>query len=47
MEINWKERIAKYGYRIDLETATDHDLTEYIETKMYLYTRFNLTDFLL
>ena len=47
MEINWKERIAKYGYGIDLETATDDDLTVYIETKMHLYTRHNLTDYLL
>ena len=37
MEINWKERIAKYGYGIDLETAMDHDLIEYVETKMHLY----------
>jgi len=47
MEINWKERIAKYGNRIDLETATDNDLAEYIETKMYLYTQSNLIDSLL
>jgi len=37
MEINWKERITKYGYGIDLEMATDNNLTEYIETKMHLY----------
>ncbi len=37
MEINWKERITKYGYGIDLETAMDHDLTEYIKIKIYLY----------
>ena len=47
MEINWKERIAKYGYGIDLETATNNDLTVYIETKMHLYARHNLTDYLL
>jgi hypothetical protein len=45
MEIDWKERIAKYGNGIDLETATDDDLAEYMETKMHLYTRHNLTDF--
>ena len=45
MEINWKERIAKYGYGIDLETATDDDLTVYVETKMHLYARHNLTDY--
>ena len=37
MEIDWKERIAKYSYGINLETATNNDLTEYMETKMYLY----------
>ena len=47
MEINWKERIAKYGNGIDLETAINDDLIEYMETKMYLYTQFNLTDYLL
>jgi hypothetical protein len=47
MEIDWKERIAKYGYGIDLETTTNDDLMEYIETKMYLYIQHNLTDYLL
>jgi len=47
MEIDWKERIAKYGYRIDLEMAMDDDLTVYIETKIHLYTWHNLKDFLL
>ena len=37
MEIDWKERITKYGYGIDLETAMDDDLTEYVETKIHLY----------
>ena len=47
MEIDWKERIAKYSYGIDLEKATDDNLTAYMETKIYLYTRHNLKDFLL
>ena len=47
MEINWKERITKYSYRIDLEMAINNDLMEYMETKIHLYTRHNLTDFLL
>jgi len=47
MEIDWKERIAKYGNRINLETATDDNLAEYVETKMHLYTQSNLTDSLL
>ena len=47
MEINWKERIAKYSYGIDLETATDDNLTVYVETKIHLYIWHNLTDYLL
>ena len=47
MEINQKERIAKYSYGINLKTAIDNNLTEYIETKIYLYTRFNFIDYLL
>ena len=47
MEINQKERIAKYSYKIDLETAINDNLIEYIETKIYLYIWYNLTDFLL
>ena len=47
MEIDWKERIAKYGNGIDLETAMDDDLAEYVKTKMHLYTQFNLIDSLL
>jgi hypothetical protein len=47
MEINWKERIAKYGNGIDLETAINNDLMEYIETKIYLYTQSNLIHYLL
>ena len=37
MEINWKEKIAKYGYRIDLKKIIDNNLMVYIETKIYLY----------
>ena len=47
MEIDQKERITKYNNRIDLETATDNNLAEYIETKIYLYIQHNLIDFLL
>jgi len=47
MEINWKERIAKYSYGINLETAINVNLTEYMETKMHLYTQDNLIDSLL
>ena len=47
MEIDWKERITKYGYRINLETAMDNNLMEYIEIKIHLYTQSNLIDFAL
>ena len=45
MEINWKERIAKYGNGINLEAATNNNLMEYMETKIYLYTQSNLIDY--
>ena len=47
MEINQKEKITKYSNRINLEIATDNNLVKYIETKIYLYTQYNFTDFLL
>ena len=47
MEIDWKERITKYGNGINLETAINDDLMEYMETKMHLYTQSNFTDYLL
>ena len=36
MEINWKERIAKYGYGIDADKATKDELVEFVETTIYL-----------
>ena len=47
MEINWKERIAKYSYGIDIATALEEDLEEYIETKIYEYIYKNFTDHIL
>jgi hypothetical protein len=47
MEIDWKERIARYGYGINIATALEEDLEEYIETKIYEYTYENLTDYTL
>ena len=47
MEIDWKERIAKYSYRINLKMAINDNIIEYIETKIHLYTQYNLTDFIL
>jgi len=47
MEINWKERIARHGYRIDVATALEEDLEEYMETKIYEYIYKNFTDYTL
>jgi len=47
MEINWKERIARHGYRINVVTALEEDLEEYIETKIYKYIYKNFTDYTL
>ena len=43
----WKERIARHGYRINIVTALEEDLEEYIETKIYKYTYKNFTDYTL
>jgi len=47
MEIDWKERIARYGYGIDIATASEEDLEEYMETKIYEYIYKNFTDYIL
>jgi len=47
MDPKWKERIARYGYRINIATALEEDLEEYIETKIYKYTYKNFTDYIL
>jgi len=47
MDPKWKERITRYGYRIDTATALKEDLEEYIETKIYKYTYENFTDYIL
>ena len=43
----WKERITRHGYRIDIVTALEEDLEEYIEMKIYKYTYKNFTDYIL
>ena len=47
MDPEWKERIARHGYGIDITTASKEDLEEYIETKIYEYTYENFTDYTL
>jgi len=47
MEINWKERIARYGYGINIATALKKDLEEYVEMKIYEYIYKNFTDYIL
>ena len=44
MDPEWKERIARHGYGIDITTASKEDLEEYVETKIYEYTYENFTD---
>ena len=47
MEIDQKERIARYGYGINIATALKEDLEEYMETKIYKYIYKNFTDYIL
>ena len=47
MDSEWKERIAKYGYGIDITTALKEDLEEYMETKIYKYIYKNFMDYTL
>jgi len=47
MEINWKERIARHSYGIDIATTLEEDLEEYMETKIYKYIYENFTDYIL
>ncbi len=43
----WKERIARYGYRINVATALKEDLEEYAEIKIYVYIWKNFMDYIL
>ena len=47
MDPKWKERIARYSYRINIITALKEDLKEYIEMKIYKYIYKNFTDYIL
>ena len=47
MDLKWKERIARYGYGINIVTALKEDLEEYIEIKIYKYIYKNFTDYIL
>jgi len=44
MEINWKERIAKYGYGINIDEATKDKLVEFVETMIYKTQDFTNND---
>ena len=44
MDPEWKERIARHGYGINITTALKEDLEEYMETKIYKYIYENFTD---
>jgi len=47
MDPEWKERIARYSYGIDIVTALEEDLEEYIKMKIYKYIYKNFTDYIL
>jgi len=47
MDSKWKERIARYSYGINVVTASEEDLEEYVKTKIYKYTYKNFTDYTL
>jgi len=47
MDPKWKERITRHGYGIDIATALEEDLEEYIEMKIYKYTYKNFIDYIL
>jgi len=47
MDSKWKERIARYGYGINIATALEEDLEEYMEMKIYKYIYKNFTDYTL
>ena len=47
MDPEWKERIARYSYGINIATASKEDLEEYMETKIYKYIYKNFTDYIL
>ena len=47
MDPEWKERITKYNYGIDIITALKEDLKEYMEIKIYKYIYKNFTDYIL
>jgi len=47
MDPKWKERIARHSYGINIATALEEDLEEYMEMKIYEYIYKNFTDYIL
>jgi len=47
MDPKWKERIARHGYRINIATALEEDLEEYMEIKIYKYIYKNFINYIL
>ena len=47
MDSEWKERITRYSYRINIVTALKENLEEYIEIKIYKYIYKNSMDYIL
>ena len=42
--INWRARLRKWKNGIDSETVTTPELQEFLETKLYEYTKYRLHD---
>ena len=47
MDPEWKERIARHSYGINIVTALKEDLEEYMEIKIYKYIYENFMDYIL
>ena len=46
-DFKWKEKIARYNYKINIATALKEDLKEYIEIKIYKYIYKNFINYIL
>ena len=47
MDPEWKKKITKYSYRINIATALKEDLEKYIKIKIYKYIYKNFIDYIL
>ena len=47
MDSEWAKKILRYGDGINTANAIKDKLGEYVETKVYVYTQENFTDYTL